>query len=233
MAITIVCPGCHKRFSVSDNFAGQSGPCPKCKTVIKIPEKSTEVKVHAPTEFAEGGRGVDGKLVTKPIARKDTKLSTLVIACIVGSVLLVPLVTWAFGSALQQMLIVRAVGLLIISPPLVWAAYTFLRNDELEAYKGKSLLIRVVICALSYALLWAIFGYATERFLTGDVWSWIVLISPFVAIGALAAYACLDLDFGSGVCHYAFYVIITSLLRWIAGMGWLWEMANDPAIPIG
>ena len=44
MAITIVCPGCHKRFSVSDNFAGQSGPCPKCKTVIKIPEKSTEVK---------------------------------------------------------------------------------------------------------------------------------------------------------------------------------------------
>jgi phage FluMu protein Com len=48
MAISIVCTGCKKRFSVSEKFAGLKGPCPNCKTVIQIPAKGDEVVIHAP-----------------------------------------------------------------------------------------------------------------------------------------------------------------------------------------
>jgi hypothetical protein len=37
------------------------------------------------------------------------------------------------------------------------------------------------------------------------------------------ALACFDLDFGSGCFHYAFYLLAILLLRWCAGMGWVWE----------
>ena len=38
MPIPVICPGCKASFRVSDKFAGKTGPCPKCKTTIKIPE---------------------------------------------------------------------------------------------------------------------------------------------------------------------------------------------------
>ncbi len=88
MAIQIICPGCHKRFKVSDKFAGKTGPCPQCKTSIKIPLKSEEVVVHAPEEF--GPKGDSGEAVLKPIARQETRLTAPMIAGIVGGILLVP-----------------------------------------------------------------------------------------------------------------------------------------------
>ena len=65
MAILVVCPGCKKSFNVDDKFAGKTGPCPNCKTKITIPEKKAEVKIHAPDEFAGGGKGVTGKLAAE------------------------------------------------------------------------------------------------------------------------------------------------------------------------
>ena len=40
---------------------------------------------------------------------------------------------------------------------------------------------------------------------------------PFLVVGASAALATLDLDFGSGFFHYCFYLFATVLLRWLAG----------------
>jgi hypothetical protein len=81
MAITVVCPGCHGRFSVSDKFGGKQGPCPKCKTVISIPKAADEVKIHSPEDYG-GAKTTTGKLVLKPIAREQTKLSTAWVAAI-------------------------------------------------------------------------------------------------------------------------------------------------------
>ena len=61
MSIPVICRGCHARFKVSDKFAGKSGACPKCKATINVPTKEEEVKVHAPAEFAAGGRGRGGR----------------------------------------------------------------------------------------------------------------------------------------------------------------------------
>ena len=226
MSILVVCPGCRKRFKVSDKFAGKSGTCPNCKTTIKVPSEAEEVKVHAPTEFAEGGRSTTGKLITKPITREQTRLPPVMAVAIGGAALTVVLLTWLTGSLIQTNLAVRILGLLLISPPLVVAAYSFLRNDELEPYQGTALYVRSAICALSYVVLWGIYSKLGGTILTGDLWQWFFVVPPFLVAGALVALACLDLDFGSGFFHYAFYVLVTVLLGWVAGIRWVGEAAS-------
>jgi len=56
---------------------------------------------------------------------------------------------------------------------------------------------------------------------TRELWTWVFIGPPFLIAGALVALACLDLEFGDGFFHYCFYLLVTMLLRWTAGMGWL------------
>ena len=216
MSILVVCPGCHKSFKVSDKFAGKSGGCPKCKTVIRVPQKKDEVKVHGPAVTR-------GDLSVKPIARLQPKLEPVAIAVIAAVVLCVLLLTWAAGGLIRGSLPVRVIGLLLVSPPLVVAAYSFLHDDELEPYQGKALYVRSAICAVGYAVLWGVFGYVGEMILgpQPELWQWFFVIPPFLVAGALVPLVCLDLDFGSGFFHYFFYLLVTILFREIAGMGWL------------
>ena len=80
MPISVVCPGCKARFSVSEKFAGKKGPCPKCKAVILVPNApAEEVKIHVPEQFASGGKDSKGRAVSKPILREETKLKPAVI----------------------------------------------------------------------------------------------------------------------------------------------------------
>ena len=74
MSIIVVCQNCLQRFKVSDKFAGKKGPCPKCKTILRVPLKEEEVKVHSAEETQQGPRGKSGELVLKPIAREKTQL---------------------------------------------------------------------------------------------------------------------------------------------------------------
>lgn len=233
MSILVVCPGCQKRFQVSDRFAGKSGPCPQCNTPIKVPAENEEVKVHTPTAFAEGGRSTTGQLLTKPIARKEIKVAPVAAVAIGGGVVTVLLVTWAAGGLIQGSRAIQALGLLLVSPPLVVAAYAFLRNDDLEPYRGTSLCIRTAICSVAYAALWAVYGYVSTppgAVLTGKLWEWLFVLPPFFVTGALVALACFDLDFSSGFFHYAFYLLSTILLRWAAGMDWVWNVARGTAL---
>jgi hypothetical protein len=228
MPIIVVCPGCRKSFKVSEKFAGKSGACPKCKHPIKVPTAAEEVKVHAPAEFAEGGRGVEGKLALKPIERVETKLTPVRAVLMVGSALLVLLVTWAGGKAgVFRNPLVDAGGLLLLSPVLVLAAYTFLRDDELEPYGGVALYIRAGLCALVYAILWGVIAYLDNKgVLTSELYTWIFVASPILVAGSLTALASLDLDFGSSVFHFAFYMLITIVLRWIAHIEWAWQTGS-------
>jgi hypothetical protein len=101
MAITIVCPGCHGRFSVSDKFGGKQGPCPKCKTVITIPKAGEEVKIHAPEDYG-GAKSTTGKLVLKPIAREQTKLSTPWVAAIGAATIITLGLAFILGRAFRE-----------------------------------------------------------------------------------------------------------------------------------
>ncbi len=226
MAISVVCSGCKKRFRVSDQFAGKTGPCPHCKTPIKIPEKGPEVKVHAPEEFESGGRGQSGQLLIKPIARRYVRWNPVVTAGIVGAVLCTVAIAYLGGTFFRDSLLVRLIGIMLVSPPLVIGGYMVLHDDELEPYTGKSLYVRGAICAAVYIILWGLFGYIAAPLLTGELWNWFFVTPPFLFIGALAGFATLDLDFGSALVQYGFYLLVTIIVRWLAGMGWIWNPGN-------
>jgi len=223
MPIQVICPGCKTRFQVSDRFAGRTGPCPKCKTPIRIPTKEEEVKVHAPEEFASGGRSTTGQLVLKPIARRYARWNPVVAVGIAGASLVVVVLTALLGwVGVFQYRIMQAAGLLVISPPLVVAGYLALYDEESEPYRSWGLYLRAAICGAAFAGLWGLYGYVGPRVLTGEIWNWFFLAPPFLILGGLAGFACLDLDWGSGVFLYAFYVLVTVVLRWLAGLGWIW-----------
>jgi hypothetical protein len=90
MPIPVICPGCSSRFTVSDKFAGLTGPCPKCKKPITIPTKSAgEVTIHEPEPAS--GKGATSRMPTAPIVFQEKPLSMVsvagVIAGVVGSLL--------------------------------------------------------------------------------------------------------------------------------------------------
>ncbi len=233
MSILVVCSSCRTRFQVDEKFAGRSGPCPKCKTVIKIPTKKSEVTIHGGEDFSTGGRDAAGQLVLKPISRKEARLDPVTAVAVGGGALVVLFITWMAGQAVQQYLAVRLVGLLLIAPPLVVGAYSFLRDDELEPYRGRDLYLRTAICTLVYVGLWGVFAYVVGRgAISGELWSWFFVAPPFFVIGALAALACLDLDFSSGALHYTFFVLVSLLLGWVAGLSLPGQTPVPPIPPI-
>jgi hypothetical protein len=225
MPIIVVCPSCRKSFKVSKRFAGKSGACPRCKHRLRVPTLAQQVKVGALDDVRGGNHRARRKLALKPIARTEIALKPVAVAAVVAASLLTLIITWAGGKAgVFQHRLVDACGLLLISPVLVVAAYAFLRDDELEPYRGLALYVRAGLCALAYAALWGVLVYFdSHHVLSGDLYTWLFVASPVLVLGSLAALASLDLDFGSSVFHYAFYLLVTIALRWLAGIVWAWQ----------
>ena len=183
------------------------------------PAPMPEVVIHAPEEF--GPKNAQGRATTKPIARRETKFE-LVPAVIISACVLVTLaVTWILRAQLQQNVLMRGVGLLLASPPIAVAGYTFLRDDELEPYRGRWLWLRGMICGLVYMAMWGVYMFLPAD-ATAEAYNWIIVGPPFFVVGAMTAYATFDLDFGNGFFHYCFYVLVTLLLGATAGLAMPW-----------
>ncbi|HUY91002.1 MAG TPA: hypothetical protein VMV10_19855 [Pirellulales bacterium] len=252
MAIAVTCPSCKAKFSVSDKFAGKQGPCPKCKATITIPKPAEpgaataevpaakpgaspgkagaaaaasqpapapEIVVHEPE--SSGPKGASGRSVTKPILRRETRFQWVPALMISGAVLVTLAVSWILRAQLKELLWLRGVGLLLVSPAIAVAGYSFLRDDELEPYRGRSLWLRASLCGLVYMALWGVFWFVPGE-ATAEAWGWILVGPPFFLVGAGAAFATLDLDFGNAFFHYCFYVLATLLLGAAAGLAMPW-----------
>lgn len=223
MAIIVTCPGCRKSFSVRDEFGGRSGPCPKCKTIIKIPKATDTVKVHGGEAFSSGGKTISGELVLKPLKRgEEARFQWPVALEVAGGVLALMAVTWLLGGVLQSSFLVTSLGLILITPPLVYAPYFFLKDSEaIENLHGQELWIRTLSCSLAYVALWGGFSlvsrYGTAA-MGGELWVWFLLASPFAVVGAILGTAFFNLETGDGVIHFAFYLMVTLLLRYLAGI---------------
>jgi hypothetical protein len=221
MPIQVVCPGCKKRFEVSDKFAGKQGPCPQCKTVIKVPEKSVEVVIHAPETAGRGGKSATGMPVFKPIARKYLNATPAVWVGVIAGVVVVFLAAMLLGlghnaTDKQVSTVILAIGALVLAPPLALAGYIFLRDAELEPYRGTTLWIRIGSVALVYAVLWGALGFLKPLWgITGmmETYQAVVIVPALLGIGGLAAFAALELDYTTAVFHYSLYLGITVLLR--------------------
>ncbi|MFV2067624.1 MAG: hypothetical protein ACC645_11650 [Pirellulales bacterium] len=220
MPIDVICPGCHARFKVSDKFGGKKGPCPKCKELIRVPDASEKVVIHAPEHSEAGAKDATGQYVLKPIEREETKVPPLVVAGIVALALVVIVLAFLLRGV-EEKRIFLAVGAIVLAPPLVLGGYTFLRNDELAPYTGRSLAVRTLLCSAVYAALWGAYTYA-YFLMVGDApvvaWNVLPLAVAILFVGGGTAFVCYDLDLGSGVFHYCFYLLITVLLRMAMGL---------------
>ena len=229
MPIRVTCPGCHTRFNVSEKFAGKEGPCPKCKKTIKIPSADEEVTIHAP-EIKDQGTG---RAISKPIARSETNLSSVHIALIACSI-----VGFFVGAVVMNIMVpdkinfpmpVLWVAAVLIAPPLVFGAYTFLRDQELGSFLGKELWVRITVCGLIYAGLWFAMPVAKYAFDGYELGSWGLAIGGMIGLGAGAAMLVLDLDYLMGIVHYGLYLGTCLLGRLIVGIGTLPGML-EPAV---
>ncbi len=231
MAIDVTCVKCHTRFQVSEKFAGKSGPCPKCKAIIKIPEAKEQVVIHAPE--VGGTKTATGQPIFTPIKRTEVKLAVPQIAIIVGSVLVVLIATLVMrfqfpGGKIPQL--VTILGSILLGPPLAFAAYTFLRDDELEPYRGTEVLLRSLACGLAFAAIWGaywlIFAYWYDwKPLPAAEPNWQIMaavVPIMIAAGAFASQASFELEVTTGALHYGLYFVATVLLRLIMGMDPKW-----------
>jgi hypothetical protein len=230
MPITVVCPTCKSRFTVSDQFAGRTGPCPKCKQPIKIPEPAAQsVVIHEPDRPVATSTGT-GKAPTAPLKKRDRPVPVRAFALTaVGAVAFMGVATAlpfiyppvpAAGTAPAQSTIpawLLLAGGLAVALPAVLLGYAAVRNRELEPYRGRPLLVRAVVCATVYAALWGVRGLIPAD-QTAEMWQWFTLGPLFVAAGGLAALATFDLEPGAAAIHFSFYVLFTALLRWLAGL---------------
>ena len=79
---------------------------------------------------------------------------------------------------------------------------------------------------MAYVALWGVFSLLASRgVITGELWNWPFIVPPFKVIGGLAGMGAFDLEFGNGLFHYSFYIVATLLLRWVAGMKWIWDVS--------
>lgn len=226
MPIPVICPSCHTRFQVGDQHAGKTGPCPKCKKPIQIPELGDEVVIHAP-ELEAGAKDAKGRSVLKPIKRKEAKFSANITIATVGLLLLSIAIAWLMGKSDlgDKQFLVLAGGALLLGPLLAYAGYTFLRDDELGVYDGRSAIVRAVSCGSVYALLWGVYLFlgsqifGNEAFDEGLEMVQIVGLGvPILGIGAFAAFVCFDFDFLTGFFHYMLFLLVTIGLRFVMGL---------------
>jgi hypothetical protein len=230
MPIPVTCPGCLTKFTVGDQHAGKSGACPKCKGPIQIPAKSDEVIIHAPENEA-GAKDAKGRNVLKPLRRKETKFDTNIFIMVAGGTLLAIIISWLVGrqyAADGVPMWFLSLGAIILGPPLAYAAYSFLRDDELGVYEGTAVLLRALSCGLVYALLWGVYMYvgwhvySDEAFRSGlEMVQLAILIGIVAGLGTFAAYVSFDLEPISAFFHYALYFLVTIGLRFIMGLPFL------------
>ncbi|MBS0207471.1 MAG: hypothetical protein JSS27_00820 [Planctomycetes bacterium] len=229
MPIQVSCPSCKAVFSVPEKFAGKQGPCPKCKTVITVPKPAAEVKIHAP-EGAEGGKDTKRSLVTKPILREETKLNIPLVA--IGAIVVIGVFVGAYflRTTLQGIdlaaLAMRAAGLLVIAFPATILGYAVLRDQELEPYRGRAMLVRTTLCSFLYAGLWVAFYHLPSDFLN-SIYTLLIVAALLIAGGAAVAFVSYDLDFGNGLFHYIFYLLVSLALAWVAGVNMPWGMLRS------
>ncbi len=224
MPIQVTCRHCLKRFQVSDKFAGQTGPCPNCKKPIEIPKLEDEVVIHAPRD--DSPKDSTGQSVLKPITRKETdvtRFGLLITLAAIVTVFLVALI-FRFTGPEGAPIWARLVGLVALAPPLVWAGYTFLYDQEREPYVGPELRNRVLICSAIFAALWCVYAFVPSYVFELDQaaqMSWTtfgITLCIMIALGAIASAATFELEYFSGVIHAGLYFIAIVLLAFTSGV---------------
>lgn len=222
MPIQVTCPGCLKRFQVNDKFAGKTGPCPSCSKPITIPSKNEEVVIHSPEN--EGPKDSKGRPVFKPIQREETKV-TLPMALVAGGMSLISLVVALAVrfTADEPPTGLLVLGTIFLAPPLVLVGYWFLRDDELDGFHGKELIVRTAILSAIFMVTWGIYAVVPkyigsyQSLAEVDLLSIAIVLPIMIGLGAVASVLTMELEGLQGVLHYLLYFAVTLILALVMG----------------
>ncbi|MDR0327813.1 MAG: hypothetical protein LBI05_05910 [Planctomycetaceae bacterium] len=232
MPIHVICSGCLKRFQVGERFAGMSGPCPSCGTVIAIPMKS--VKIHSDDDTNTEKR-IKRRILSSPILRNDMEFDPVRIGQYALGVFSVLLGTFLIGC-IPMYAILRSfcgiLGLCLAAFPLSLFGYHFLRDrEQIFEFAGKELYLRAGIAAAGYVILWLGFEYflaATQS----DVFFSCLYFAAFAVLATLLVHPVLELKTSDGFLHYCIFGVSIVVLRFFIGFGWFFESSGSSTAPI-
>lgn len=237
MAITVTCPGCHKKFVVSEKFAGKSGPCKYCKTIIHIPNEvpaAEKVVIHGGQTFSSGGKNAQGKLVLKPLERSEKKFNRVRAIIITAGILGALLATFILGKVfnLNENFLIAAAGLCVVTPLIVGGLYPLVKKDEmLESIHGFDFYWRTGVISVVYAGMWGALSYlmyiGTLSSQTPTMWA--ICTIALVLFGIFMCMCFYELEWGNAAFHTLAFVCVTLFLRYLAGIVWFSQVVIESA----
>jgi hypothetical protein len=223
MAIDIICSGCFKRFQVSDQFAGRSGPCPGCETIIAIPKLEDQIVIGEPDD-KPGSPG--SRTNVKGIVRRVgffqrfevitlcSLFAVIAMFAVVIRILQTDPVThlnWTTGSLFGLGLILLSLGSSVLG-------YGVLKDSEIESFDRRNLIIRSISTAIIYFLLASGFIACTLLF-THDDPRTLILAVVGIACFSIASFAPMvfyEMEFMQGALHVSIMICMTSLFCLLA-----------------
>ena len=233
MAIDVICPGCFKRFQVSDQFAGRTGPCPGCKTVISIPTLEDQVVIEEPVH-KPGAPGAHTKI--DGIARRVgffgrfevITLCSLFAAAAVIAILSNILQGDPVGVLNATSGFFFALGLVLVSLASSVLGYGVLKDSEVEAFDRRSTIIRSAITAIIYCLIASVFVAAALLFDHHKDPRTLILTIVGAACFVIASFAPMvlyEMELIQGALHVAVMICMASLFCLLANNLQQWLLA--------
>ncbi len=207
--------------------ASKSAPAAKAAPVAP-PAKPAPVKekvvIHEPDMGSIKAGSADAKTPQRhirPIAREEVRL-TRVQWILLGAAIIAPMaLAYGLGGMFRENMLLRGVGLWLMAFPAAIGGYAVLRDDELEPYRGRSLWVRTLFCTLVYFGLWVVYWYLPLDIKLSAM-NWLFLGPPIFLVGAAVPTVCYDLDYGSSLGHYGFYLVVCLTLGHLAGIEGPW-----------
>ncbi len=221
MAIDVICPGCHKRFQVSDQFAGKKGPCPACKTMIEIPKLEDVVVIH---ERERTASGVPAKLDS--IRRKSTTAGKAELVLATGTLIGGLVLTMVGRIQLAEvdpnpafLIKLLAGGLLGISSSVL--GHIVLRGqDDGSVYDRKTILVSSAV-GLAYTVAWRLQVLISDVVLVQDgniiLPGVVILAIAFTVISTFLPMFVFEFEFQEGLIHVALFICSLTVYSLILG----------------
>ena len=222
--IFVTCSQCRGRFQADEKHAGKAVPCPKCKNMLRIPLPEDDIVIHGGEMFNNGPKDSKGRVVLQPIERVETRWSWLYASCVLVGLAVFLTATWFLRGVFASIPTLSYGGILLLALAYVPGAYHIFRDADLEPYRGKSLGVRVLIVTAVYVILWLILDYVLKLFGGPiEIYWWFFVAPPILFVGALASDLTLEFPFGDALLHYAGFLLLGGLWRWLAGIQHLWN----------
>ena len=221
MAIDVICTGCHKRFQVSDQYAGQKGPCPGCKTIIEIPRLEDVVVVH---ERETTKTGAPAKL--NSIRRRETTVSKLELILSAGCILFGFILAFIVRSTLQDENSLPS-GLfpwlagIALGCGTSLLVYIVLRSQDTDINNNRNTLIKGILIGVLYGVLWRLFGYVVVVWLTesdGVILPAVIILGlAIVGVASFVPAFVFSLEYMQGFIHVFLFAAALAIYALLAG----------------